>query len=181
MALAVFAGAAFALVALVPSIVDDVNLDFDTFNSSPDETGSPTEGPSGTTATAGPSPSPTPGLPAVNGSPFSLSTLENAWQAKGLTLFSGGGASGFSDLTLTPAAVRAERQGDTAALAVLIYPNSDALKEDWQISSGAAPVPQEGRSIPSHESIWWNQNAVVVLLSGSSAIAADAKEAFLAL
>jgi hypothetical protein len=120
-------------------------------------------------------------LPAVNGSPFSLSTLENAWKAKGLTLFSGGGAPGFSGMSLTPAAVQAQRGDDSAALAVLIYPNSNALKEDWQISAGAAPVPQGGRSIPSHESIWWNQNAVVVLLSGSPAVANDAKDAFLAL
>jgi hypothetical protein len=117
----------------------------------------------------------------VNGSPFSLSSLEKAWQAKGLTLFSGGGAPGFSGLSLTPAAVRAQRGSDTAALAVLIYPNSQSMKADWQISGGAAPVPQGGRAIPSHESIWWNQNAVVIFLSGAAPIGNDAKEAFLAL
>jgi hypothetical protein len=35
--------------------------------------------------------------------------------------------------------------------------------------------------MPASQSVWWNQNVVVVLISGDAAIAADAKAAFLAL
>jgi hypothetical protein len=117
----------------------------------------------------------------VNGSPFSLSTLEKAWQGKGLTLFSAGGAGGFRGTAVTPAAVRAEKGSEDASLAVLVYPNSQAIKQDWNLSAGAAPSPAEGRSIPAHESVWWNQNVVVVLISGSPAVGNEAKDAFLGL
>ncbi len=127
------------------------------------------------------SPSPTPGLPAVAGSPFSLTRLEQAWQAKGMTLFSEGGAAGFSGTAVTPNAVRAQKGAESAKLAVLVYPNSGVVKNDWKLSSGAAPAPQDGRSVAAHESIWWNQNVVIVFISGSEAVANEAKAAFLGL
>jgi hypothetical protein len=132
-------------------------------------------------ATPGATASPTPGLPAVNGSPFSLATLENAWKAKGMTLFSAGGAGGFSGTAVTPAVVRAQRGGESATLAVLVYPNSNVVKQDWNLSAGQAPSPAGGRTIPGHQSVWWNQNVVVVALSGSAEVANEAKAAFLGL
>ena len=125
--------------------------------------------------------SPTPGLPAVNGSPFSLSTLETAWKAKGLTLFSEGTSKGFSGQAVAPSAVRARRGAESALLAVLVYPNGDAIKQDWNLSTGAAPSPTDGRSMPASQSVLWNQNVVVVLISGDASVAADAKAAFLGL
>jgi hypothetical protein len=181
MALGVFAVAAFVIVAVVPSAIDDVEVDFDSFNNSADTTEAPIAERPSTTPVITASPSPTPGLPAVNGSPLSLSALEMAWRSKGLTLFSGGGANGFSGMAVTPAAVTAQRGEDTATLAVLVYPNSQVTKQDWNLPSGAAPSPAGGRGAPEHQSIWWNQNVVVVLLSGSDAIGRDAREAFLAL
>jgi hypothetical protein len=181
LALGLFAFAAVGLFAVVPSIVDDVDvdLDFDTFNS-PSE---PTDAPAVTRTAAPPtaSPSPTPGLPDVNGSPLSLSALETAWKAKGLTLFSGGGAGGFTGMAVTPAAVTAQRGEDSAELAVLVYPNSNVTKQDWNLPTGSAPSPTDGRSAPAGESIWWNQNVVVILISGSGSIGNDAREAFLGL
>jgi len=155
-----------------------INLDWESFRPSEDE------GPAATATsepTAGATPSPTPGLPAVNGSPLSLSTLETAWKAKGLTLFSEGAGKGFSGQAVVPAAVRARRDAETAVLTVLVYPNGDAVKQDWNLSSGSPPSPTDGRSMPASQSVWWNQNVVVVLISGDAAIAADAKAAFLAL
>jgi len=156
----------------------DINLDFDAFRPSDNEQPAATEG---ATPTSAATPSPTPGLPAVKGSPFSLSALETAWKARGMTLFSGGGAPGFGGTAVTPAAVRAQRGAESAMLAVLVYADSSVVKQDWNLSAGAAPSPTAGRTIPAHESIWWNQNVVVVFLSGSSAVANDAKAAFLAL
>jgi hypothetical protein len=180
MALGVFVTAAVVLVAVVPTVLDDVDLSYD-FDGSSDPTEAPAAGRASPTTVVTASPSPTPGLPAINGSPLSLSALEQAWRGKGLTLFSGGGAGGFTGIAITPASVTAQRGEDSATLAVLIYPNSGVTKQDWNLPTGSAPSPADGRGAPAHESIWWNQNVVVVLLSGSAAIANDAKEAFLAL
>jgi hypothetical protein len=157
----------------------DINLDFDSFRSSEEASVQQTTAPVSTEVPA--TPAPTPGLPTVPGSPFSLTTLENAWKGKGMTLYSGGAASGFGAQTITAAAVRAERGGESAALAVLVYPDSKAVRQDWNLSAGSGPSAAGGRTVPSNQSTWWNQNVVVVFLSGSQAIGNDAKAALLAL
>jgi hypothetical protein len=156
----------------------DLGLDWESFREAEEEPAQPTEAPQPTEVIT---PSPTPGLPAVAGSPFSLGTLENAWKAKGMTLFSGGGATGFGGQAVVPNAVRAERGSESAQIAVLVYPNSSVVKQDWSLSSGRAPTPAGGRTVPANESIWWNQNVVVVFISGSASVANDAKAAVLAL
>jgi len=156
-----------------------INLDWESFRpSSEGESPAASATPEPTT---GATPSPTPGLPAVNGSPLSLSTLETAWKAKGLTLFSEGAGKGFSGQAVVPAAVRARRGEESALIDVLVYPNGGAVKADWNLGSGSSPSPTDGRSMPASQSVWWNQNVVVVLVSGDAAIAADAKAAFLGL
>jgi hypothetical protein len=177
--LVVAAGTVFvAWTALAGGVNLDLNLDWDSFREAEPEERVATRTPRPTEVVT---PSPTPGLPAVSGSPFSLAALENAWKAKGMTLFSEGGSAGFSGTAVTPNAVRAQRGTETAQLAVLIYPSSAVVKQDWNLSSGQAPSPVGGRTVPANESIWWNQNVVVVLLSGSGAVGNDAKSAFLAL
>jgi hypothetical protein len=177
--LGVAAASVFAVWTLASGASFDVDLGWESFRPSEEETsGAVTTGPS-QPLTA--SPSPTPGLPAVSGSPFSLSTLEKAWQGKGMTLFSGGAASGFSGQAVTPNAVRAERGSESAMLGVLVYPNSSVIKQDWNLSAGQAPSPAGGRTVPADQSTWWNQNVVVGHISGSTSVANDAKAAFLAL
>jgi hypothetical protein len=157
----------------------DINLDWESFRASSED-----EGPAETATpapTTGATPSPTPGLPAVNGSPLSLSALETAWKAKGLTLFSEGGAKNFAGQAVTPNAVRARRGAESALIAVLVYPNGSVVKADWNLGSGSSPSPTDGRSMPASQSVWWNQNVVVVLISGDAGVAADAKAAFLGL
>jgi hypothetical protein len=156
----------------------DVDLDWETFRPAEEEEPTVTRTPQPTVEVT---PSPTPGLPAVSGSPLSLTALENAWKAKSLTLFSEGAASGFSGQAVVPNAVRAQRGSASAQLAVLVYPNGNVTKQDWNLSTGSAPSPTAGRTVPAHESVWWNQNVVVVLISGDAAIANDVKAAFLAL
>lgn len=157
----------------------DINLDWDSFRAASED-----PGPAATHTprpTAAATPSPTPGLPAVNGSPLSLATLETAFKTKGLTAFSEGSGKGFSGQAVTPAAVRLQRGGASAQLAVVVYPNSGVVKQDWNLSAGSAPSAAAGRTVPAHQSILWNQNVVVVIISGDAAIAADAKAAFLGL
>jgi len=157
----------------------DINLDWESFRRASEDPGpAASHTPRPTAATT---PSPTPGLPAVNGAPLSLAALETAFKAKGLTAFSEGAAKGFSGQAVTPNAVRLQRGGASAQLAVLVYPNSGVVKQDWNLSAGSAPSATAGRTVPAHRSILWNRNVVVVLISGDAAIAADAKAAFLGL
>ncbi|MCH7999075.1 MAG: PD40 domain-containing protein [Chloroflexi bacterium] len=66
-------------------------------------------------------------------------------------------------------------------LSLLIYENREAVKEDWQLTLGEAPLPKDGRAVPDHISTWWNENVVVVVRASVGDIASDALDAFLAL
>src|SRR5207249_1846387 len=133
--------------------------------------------------TAGPTakPTPTPGLPAVNGKPLSLSDLQREWGSKGLDVRAGGGAGGFGGFAVTPADVQLSGGGGSMEVAVLVYPDAQAIKADWSLSAGAAPSPAGGRTVPAGGSIWWNQNVIVVTRSGSGSVVSSAREAFLGL
>lgn len=136
----------------------------------------PTMGASPTpAATATPEP-----VPNVAGSPYDLDEVQTAWTARGIGAAADTAPAGFSGFAVGPAPVRLTRAGESLELAVLVYGDPAAARQDWNLPAGGArPSPREGRSIPSHISIWWNQNTVVVVLSGSPALARDALEAFL--
>jgi hypothetical protein len=175
--LGVAAVSVFAAWSVVAGGIN-INLDWDSFRPADEEEAVATATPRPTVQAT---PSPTPGLPAVSGSPLSLSNLETAWKGKSLTMFSEGTAKGFSGQAVVPNAVRAQRGAESAVLAVLIYPNGNVMKQDWNLSAGSAPSTTDGRTVPARESVWWNQNVVVVLVSGSATVANDIKAAFLAL
>ena len=66
-------------------------------------------------------------------------------------------------------------------LSLLVYEDSEVVKEDWELAVGQSPAPKEGRAVPDHISTWWNENVVVVVRSSVGAIGSDALDAFLAL
>lgn len=176
---ATVAGIFFAVSALRGS---DVNLnvfDFESFQggSEPDTgTAAPTAVPDT------PTPPPvTPPPEVLAGTPFSFSTLQSAWQAKGITATPGSLSGAFTGFVAKPFDVRLTRGGDSAALSVLVYPNRDAPQADWNLSAGSRPSPKPGRSIPANDSIWWNTNVIVVARSAPGEIGRDALAAFLAL
>src|SRR3972149_2688687 len=125
------------------------------------------------TPTAAPTPRPTPS-PASEGAPFSLAGVQKAWAAKGLTVTVGGPSPGVSGLATSAVGVRLTRGADAMALAVLVYKDPQAAEKDWDLVPGQAPVLKAGRDAPARVSTWWNYNVVVVVLSASGGIAADA-------
>src|SRR5436309_11301555 len=131
-ALMVLAGAVVGVALIIPKLVD--SIDTETFRS-PAATGAPAAVAASPTAGPTANPTPTPGLPAVNGKPLSLSDLQRAWGARGLTVRAGGGVSGFQGFAVTPADVQLSAGGDTAEVAVLVYPDAQAIKTDWNLSA----------------------------------------------
>src|SRR5437870_3878476 len=127
-------------------------------------------------------PRPPPATPppeVLAGSPYAFSSLQNAWQAKGLTVAAGALSGGFNGFKKPAFDVNLAHTGGNASLSVLIYGSPDDPKEDWDLPSGSRPSPKEGRSLPGHETIWWNSNVIIVVRSSSGDANNTALEAFL--
>ena len=157
----------------------NVNLNLFDFQSFQQPTPSAEATPAAAPASATPPPV-TPPPEVLAGSPYSFSSLQNAWQAKGLTVAAGGLSGGFNGFKKSAFDVSVAHTGGNAALSVLIYGSPDEPKEDWDLPSGSRPAPKEGRSLPGHETIWWNSNVIVVVRSSSGDANNMALEAFLA-
>ncbi len=158
----------------------------------PDSTATPIGTPSPPVATGTPTilPTPTPGLtPAIaptptvgtTGSPFSFGDLPEAFEARGIAVELGDPNAGFSGFGTTALDLRLVRGEDSMELSLLVYEDSEVVKEDWELAVGQSPAPKEGRAVPDHISTWWNENIVVVVRSSVGAIGSGALDAFLAL
>ena len=110
---------------------------------------------------------------------FSLAGVQRAWEAKGMTVTPGGASSGFSGLAVAPQELKATKGQDTMNAVVLVYRSIDQVREDWDLVTGQAPVLKPGRTVPASRSIWWNQNIIIVVRSGSGAAYTDGLQAFL--
>ena len=86
------------------------------------------------------------------------------------------GLSGFGG---TATDVRLTKGDDTMDLSILVYGSSEAGSEDWELTPGEAPAAKLGRNLPEHVSTWWNENVVVVVISRSGDLGADALAGFL--
>jgi len=157
----------------------NVNLNLFDFQSFQQPTPSAEATPAAAPASATPPPA-TPPPEVLAGSPYSFSSLQNAWQAKGLTVAAGALSGGFNGFKKSAFDVSVAHTGGNATLSVLIYGSPDEPKEDWDLPSGSRPSPKEGRSLPGHETIWWNSNVIVVVRSSSGDANNMALEAFLA-
>ena len=171
-------GIFMAFGALESSDIKFDPFDFEAFRASePDPT---------STVTAAPTPEPTP-PPAtpppevLNGNPYSFSTLEAAWQSKGLTAAIGAVNQGFTGFSVTPFEVTLSRGGASAVVFVAIYRDRGVPSQEWNLSGEQGPSPKDGRKAPAHERGWFNSNVVLLLRSGSADVVADVKAAFLAL
>jgi hypothetical protein len=83
----------------------------------------------------------------------------------------------YRGFDLSPVTVALTKSGKTAEVAAFLYEGRDAAGADWNTPSGERPSPKSGRSLPQHTSVWWNQNAIVVLLSDGG-LGSEAREAF---
>jgi hypothetical protein len=156
----------------------DVNLNLFDFQSFQAATPAPEATPAPPAVTASPPP-PTPPPEVLSGSPYSFASLQNAWQGKGLTVAVGAVSGGFNGFKKPAFDVNLAHTGGNASLSVLIYGSPDEPKEDWDLPSGSRPAPKEGRSLPGHETIWWNSNVIVVVRSSSGDANNTALDAFL--
>ena len=146
---------------------------------------SPTPSPAPSPAVVLPSPTPEPTPTAeptpTTGSPFALVDVQATWEARGVTATLGGPNAGFSGFGTTAFDARLIRGEDSMELSILVYADIEVIKEDWELTVGESPMPNEGRDVPDHISIWWKENIVVVVRSSVGALSSDALDAFLAL
>jgi hypothetical protein len=160
--------------------------------STPDSTGTPTVTASAPAPTSTPTIQPTPTLeltptaaptPTVgtSGTPFSFGDLQEDFEARGIAVDLGDPSAGFSGFAATAFDTSVIRGEDSMELSILVYEDIEGIKEDWELTVGESPMPKEGRAVPDHLSIWWNENIVVVVLSSVGAISSDALDTFLAL
>lgn len=125
----------------------------------------PDGNPTPTAAAASETPTPTEENtpePAVDieGSPYSLSSIVDAWEADGLTVTNNGAAEGFGGFDITPTDITTSGGGH---FAVFIYDDASSTAADWIITNSA--TARDGRSHPSAQSIWFNVNVIVVVLT----------------
>ena len=117
-------------------------------------------------------PSPAP----ITGIPFSLSSIQNAWDAAGFTTTVRGESDRLSGFDIGATDVSLAGPAGTGELTVLVYADEEAPATDWDLVIGELPDPKPGRALPDHSSIWWNSNiiAVVRTISGDITAALDA-------
>jgi hypothetical protein len=116
---------------------------------------------------------------ALGGDPLSFSRFSAAWDAKGITATPGGAASGMSGFGTTPVLVTLTRAGQTEQIALLFYDSPSGPATDFDLSPTAV-TPKAGRTTPSGSVVWYNANAVAVIITTNDAIHSDAKDAFFA-
>jgi hypothetical protein len=151
--------------------------------STPDAADTPTTpSPDATTPTSSPDPDLTPTIPAGStGSPFSFADLQTAWEAQGMEVTLGGPNPAFTGFGAEASVARLARGEDSMDVSYLVYADSEAVTEDWELSVGEPPAATEGRALPDHVTTWWNENIAVVVLSTTGDIGSDALDAFLAI
>jgi hypothetical protein len=116
-------------------------------------------------------------LATLTGTPYSADSAVRAWTAGGLTVsqypLTDPGLTGMAGKAV---GLKLSTEGGELAVALLIYPDAKSVGGDWQTASGQKPQIKPERSLPPFETVWWNQNAIVLVLgrSGSPPSAFDA-------
>ncbi len=119
--------------------------------------------------------------PGTNGSPYSSTEMIDAWKRARLSVQASalpGGLQGFAGAAVE--ATGSNAAGQISAY-LLVYPTNDAALAEWNLTPGQTPSPKGGRTLPTHISIWWNQNIVVVVRSATGDTATVAFNALLGL
>jgi hypothetical protein len=115
---------------------------------------------------------------ALSGSPLPFTRLETAWKGKGITATPGGENEDIKGFKETPVNVTLTRGGQTMEVAVILYGSAQGIGQDWDLGEHA--TPKAGRTFPSGATVWYNLNAVVIILDSNDALRADARDAFFA-
>jgi hypothetical protein len=130
-------------------------------------------------SSAGASPTPSPGTPddALSGSPLDFESLKAGWKSKSLTATPGDVSEDITGFAPTPVTVTLSRGGEEMEVAVLLYESAQGISQDWDL--GERPTPKAGREIPSGATVWYNLNAVVVVIDSNEILRPDARDGFL--
>ncbi|MSQ28470.1 MAG: hypothetical protein EXR51_10090 [Dehalococcoidia bacterium] len=117
------------------------------------------------------------GTPAAG--QLTLAVLQRAWESKNFRVLvgsAGGPAAGFNAPT---AEVRLVKGTTSVQLALLVYPSSAALEQEWEIKPGVAPTARALKEMPGVAATWWNHNVVALVRGRTGEPSPDALEAFL--
>jgi len=114
---------------------------------------------------------------ALEGSPFSFSRLDAAWQAKGLAVDVGDLSQTVTGFNEDAVNVVLSRDGATMELSIILYDSAEGTGADWNL--GISPSPLPPGQIPADATVWYNRNAVVVVRVPSDVLKPDALAAFL--
>jgi len=152
---------------LVASPLGDTSTPDQTTTLAPTQTATPIP-----TAVPTPLRSPAP----ISGVPFSLSSVTNGWEAAGFTITIRGDSDRLSGFSIGATDVSLAGPAGTGEFTVLVYADDEAPDTDWDLLVGELPDPKPGRTLPEHNTIWWNSNiiAVVRTISGDVTDALDA-------
>jgi hypothetical protein len=143
--------------------------------------GAADEAPPSRTPRPTPAPTPTPvpvDMSTLVGTPYTAGMAVTAWQSAGFAVSQAPLThAGFtSTITGKSVGLHLSAGGGQLDIALIIYSDAASVGSDWQLASGARPQPKPDRSLPSFETVWWNSNAVVIVLEreGSTAAASGA-------
>ena len=116
---------------------------------------------------------------ALVGDPLSFTRLEAAWEGKGITATPGEVSDSVRGFGVTAVSVTLERSGSEMEVAVLLYDGPQGPSADWNL--GDPPSPKGGRTIPEGAFVWYNLNAVIVIVESNDVLRNDARDAFFGL
>ena len=129
----------------------------------PTPTASPPETPTATpSASPVETPTATPSPPAVEGSPFSLSDLEEALSPAGIRstdLYDPRSACAGTGVEGVPLVVAGDDTERFAVWVLWVYPDSEARKRDWRTDQRAEPLLAGCE--PPNGFIYWNRNLLL--------------------
>ena len=121
-----------------------------------------------------------PTLPASIGSPFTLESAQAIWGGAGISM-EATLSDDLDDFSALAYDLELSRGVDFLMISALVYEDREGVADDWLVVPGQQPQAREGRSLPEHGSIWYNQNIVLVIRSGSATLRSDAFDSFISL
>ena len=125
--------------------------------------------------------SPEPALLSDIGSPFTLESAQAIWEGAGIGMEVVALSDDWDDFSALAYDLELSRGVDLLMISALVYRAREDIADDWLLVPGQRPQAREGRSLPEHDSIWYNQNVVLVIRSGSAPLRMDAFESFISL
>ena len=114
------------------------------------------------------------------GSPFTLESAQTIWEGAGINM-EAVASDDLDDFSALAYDLELSRGVDLLMISALVYRAREDVADDWLVVPGQRPQAREGRKLPEHDSIWYNQNIFLIIQSGSAGLRSDAFESFIGL